>query len=268
MTLEARRQHMTADTQQDLGDIAGTIEILRNRLRAVPGDQRARMFLFQILCVEGAWEKARAQLKMLAELSPDARMLSLAYNQAIDGEVARRDACGGGASAPLLRASPGWVSDLADAFAADAHSAAAMRARAFDASPDAPGDVDGRPFDYMFDGDGRFGPAFEAIIAGRWGLMPFCVVEQIKSEGPVDLRDTVWLPVEIRLRDGGAVAALLPARYPDTELQDDLALRLGRRTDWHGTDPVRGLGQRVWTTSTGEDIGILSFRTIRFTSLS
>jgi protein involved in temperature-dependent protein secretion len=111
----------------------------------------------------------------------------------------------------------------------------------------------------------RIGPALEAIVAGRWGLIPFAALEEIRAEGPVDLRDLVWLPVELRFREGGTAAALLPARYPGTEEEADAELRLARRTVWREEDgALRGLGQRVWTTSAGDDIGILSFRSIRF----
>lgn len=264
MIAKTDAREATAEAQLRDGDIAAVLATLRDQLRATPDDQRARMFLFQALCLEGAWDKARAQLKALATLSPEAQLLAVAYNLAIDGETARAAACRGVDSAPLLHASPGWAVDLANAFAADPQGAAEMRTRAFESARDTPGEIDGVPFAYLFDGDERFGPTFEAIIAGKWGLLPFCAVEEIRTDGPADLRDVVWLPAEIRLREGPAVAALLPVRYPGSELQEDRALRLGRRTEWHETDALRGCGQRVWTTDRGHDVGILSFRRIRF----
>lgn len=267
----AREQDMTEaeiDTRLRNGDLDAIRGDLADTLRARPDDQRARMYLFQLYCISGEWDKARIQLKALAQLSPEAQMLSVAYNLAIEGEVARSAACRGLDPAVLLDASPIWAVELANAFAADPRGAAEMRARAFDSSPDTPGEVDGRAFDYLFDGDGRFGPAFEAIVAGRWGLLPFCAVEEIRTDGPVDLRDLAWLPAEVRLREGGSVAALLPVRYPDTEHEADSQLRLARRTEWReDQELVRGVGQRVWTTSSGEDVGILSFRHIRFAPL-
>ncbi|MGK6324467.1 type VI secretion system accessory protein TagJ [Sphingomonas sp. DT-51] len=261
----AKDLEATIGLQVRSGDIAGAIERLREGLRDRPDDQRARMFLFQLHCINGVWDKARAQLRALAQLSPEAQMLAVAYNKTIDGEIVRDLACGGVDPAELLHASPIWAVDLANAFAAGADEAAEMRARAFDASPDTPGEVDGQPFDYIFDGDGRFGPAFEAIVGGRWGLLPFCAVEEIKTDGPIDLRDLVWLPAEVRLRDGGSVAALLPARYPGAAAEEDAQLRLAQRTEWReGDTVVRGAGQRVWTLSNGDDVGILSFRQIRF----
>jgi type VI secretion system protein ImpE len=269
MLKDKTADHSDAAELLRTSDIASARSALNAALRERPDDQRARMFLFQLHCIDGAWDKARAQLRALAQLSPEAQMLAVAYNKTIDGEIARGAACGGADPAELLHDAPIWAVDLANAFAAGNADAAEMRARAFDASPNTPGEVDGRPFDYLFDGDGRFGPAFEAVIGGRWGLLPFCTVEEIRTEGPVDLRDLVWLPAEVRLREGGSVAALLPVRYPGVETEADARLCLAQRTEWRDCGAaVHGAGQRVWTTSTGEDVGILSFRQIRFTPLS
>ncbi|RYY32020.1 MAG: hypothetical protein EOP59_19840, partial [Sphingomonadales bacterium] len=65
------------------------------------------------------------------------------------------------------------------------HDAAdAARERAFDAAPDTPGALDDVEFEWIADADSRFGPTFEAIIAGQYGLVPFSVIEKITSPGP------------------------------------------------------------------------------------
>ncbi len=111
--------------------------------------------------------------------------------------------------------------------------------------------------------DGRFGPSFEAIMAGHWGLIGFDQIAEIKSEGPVDLRDLVWLPVEISLRSGHSAAALLPVRYPGTEVAGDDALRLARSTDWwDGPSGQYGIGQHLWFVEDGTELDMLSLRRI------
>ncbi|USI74902.1 type VI secretion system accessory protein TagJ [Sphingomonas morindae] len=245
------------------GEIAEARAGLVATLRARPDDQRARMALFQLLCVAGAWDKAEAQLRALAALSPEARMLEMAYGQALAAEAARARACAGAAPAPLLAEAPAWAATLAATIGPDADPA--RRAEALDACPDTAGTLNGAPFAYLFDADTRFGPMLEAIVAGRWGLLPFAALEAIDIEGPRDMRDLVWLPASLRLRAGPTLAALLPVRYPGTEAEPDDALRLARRTEWRGADgQVRGVGQRSWTISTGEDFGLLDIRQIRF----
>ena len=100
---------------------------------------------------------------------------------------------------------------------------------------------------------------------GRYGLIAFSEVERIESEGPKDLRDLVWYPVQIHFKEGQSVAALLPARYPGTEGSDDTAERMGRSTSWK-VQPAGevGSGQHLLALSSGEERGLLSLRTLVF----
>ena len=187
-----------ADALLRAGDLDGARAALVEAVRRAPSDQPVRMFLFQLLCVSGEWDKASAQLRALAQLSPEAQMLAVAYNQAVEAELFRAKVFAGEAQPALLVKSSAWAGDLAGALAAlcqgRTDDAAALRDQAFDAAPDTPGDLDGTAFDWIADGDTRFGPAMEAIIAGQWGLLPFDCIEKIESEGPKDLRDIVWYP--------------------------------------------------------------------------
>ena len=253
-----------------LVDIPATLSRLTMTLRAQPADQQARMFLFQLLCVDGQWEKAHAQVRALAQLSPEAQMLAAVYGKTIAGESARTACFAGRGKAALLIDPSGWAADLIAAIdaevAGDAARGVQMRSDSFDRCPPIFGTVDGRPFGALYDGDMRFGPTLEAIVAGRWGMIPFSAIDEIITSGPVDLRDLVWLPAEIRIREGPSLAAMLPVRYPGVERETHDDLRLARRTEWRDTPyAVHGAGQRMWTTDAGDDVGILSFRHITFT---
>lgn len=226
------------------------------------------MFLFSLLCIGGEWEKARTQLNALAGISPEARMLSIVYGQAIDAE-AERAAVFEGCERANVHAGGDWTGSLADALYAEAdgrHEAAAeTRMSALDGAPDTPGELDGTRFDWIADADARFGPAFEAVIGGRYGLVAFDAVERITSEGPRDLRDVVWYPVQIAFREGQSAAALLPARYPGSEASAQPDERLGRATNWSdGPGSQAGSGQHLWTLSNEEDRGLLGVRTLIF----
>lgn len=259
---------LDADELLRAGDIDGARATLIETLRARPADEKARMFLFQLLCLVGDWEKARKQLEALASLSPEAQMLAVAYGQAIAAEAVRADVFAGHAPLESLIASE-WVKGLAEAIhcyaTGEAERGAELRDAAFDAAPDSAGTLDGESFEWLADADSRFGPAFEAIIAGRYGVVPFDVVERIESDGPEDLRDILWYPVQIAFRMGQSVAAFLPARYPGSEYAADPADRLGRATHW--TDEPwgqAGSGQHLWMLSNGQERGLLSLRTLTF----
>lgn len=261
-----------ADIRWRDGDIEGTRAALVARVKAAPGDIPTRMFLFQLLALCGDWDKARIQLDTLARLSPSAQMLAVAYGQAIDAERQRAAAMAGEAEVPVLARGGDWIDDLAAALMLDARgdatAALSRRDAALDAAPDTAGTlhgVDGTEpiaFDWIADADPRFGPALEAIIGGRWGLLPFDAIELLTSAGPADLRDMIWFPVEVRLRAGGSVAAMLPARYPGSHAATDAAHRMGVRTDWN--DAGHGIGQRVLMTSGDAEVGLLALRRVQF----
>jgi type VI secretion system protein ImpE len=257
-----------ADERLRSGDIEGARAALVDAVRSSPADERARMFLFQLLCVNGEWDKATAQLQALARLSPEAQMLSVVYGQVIAAEALRAEVFAGRAPIEQLVPSP-WAQDLVEAIGAyasgDNERAAAARERAFDAAPDTSGTLDGQAFEWIADADSRWGPSFEAIIAGRYGMVPFDVVERIESEGPRDLRDTVWYPVQIAFRSGQSVAAFLPARYPGSERASDPAERLGRATGWSDAAwGQAGSGQHLWLLSGDEERALLSLRSLVF----
>ena len=257
---------LDADESLREGDLDGARAALIEAVRARPADTQARMFLFQLLAVAGEWDKARQQLEALAKLSPEAQMLSVVYGQAIAAETVRADVFAGRARIrPLVEAD--WIEPLAESIqlyaAGDSSRAAECRDAAFDSAPDTPGELDGVRFDWIADADARFGPAFEAIVGGQYGLVPFDAIESIRSEGPRDLRDIVWYPVEIGFRSGQSVAAFLPARYPGTESSTESAERLARATGWAEAPwGQSGSGQHLWILSGGEECGLLSLHSL------
>lgn len=253
-----------ADELLAAGDLEGARAALVETVRSAPADQSARLFLLQLMMIGGEWDKARAQAKALASLSPQAEMLSVLCGQLIAGESQRQDAFAGRQPFKVLVPTSQWVDDLAAALTAaaagDHERASTLRDQAFDAAPDTPGECDGRRFVWIADADARFGPCLEVIIAGSWGLVPFEAVEAINSEGATDLRDLAWLPVQLALRSGQTAAAFIPTRYPETA-GADAALRLARATTWRsGPLGDTGVGQRLFAVSDGDDIPILSIR--------
>jgi len=253
-----------------LGDLAGARVALVEIVKSRPNDAQARMFLFQLLALLGEWDKARLQLNTLAQLSPEAQMLSVAYGQAIEAEAVRAKAWAGVGTVKVHGADEGWPLALAAAighFARDETAEGeAARDAAFEEAGDTPGNFDGVEFEWIASADSRLGPAFEAIIGGVWGIVPFEAVSQITSSGVRDLRDLVWYPVEIMFRSGQSAAALLPCRYPFTERDGTDQERLGRATSWEGgASGDLPSGQQLFVLSGGEEVGLLDLRTLTFT---
>lgn len=252
-----------ADTLLQSGDLDGARRVLVEAARQDPADIPTRLFLFQLLALARDWDKAASQLTTLARLAPETQMLSVVYGQAIAAEREREAVFDGISRAPIHGLST-WAGGVSEALHLTAQQkfdeAEAVRAAAFDAAPDTPGTLDDRKFDWIADADATFGPTVEAIIGGHYGLLPFDQIAEISAEGPRDLRDLVWYPVEITMKSGPRVAALLPVRYPGAS--DDPGERLSRTTSWR--DDGSGRGQHLWMLSDDSETGLLGVRSLKF----
>lgn len=250
------------------GDIRGARSALIEEVRANPGDPRVRMFLFQLCALTGEWDRAKSQADTLGKLDPAAKMLSVAYAQCIDAEARRAEVMAGRELVALL--SPvDWGATLAEGIRlrqSDSPGAEEALEAAFEQAPTSGGTLDdGTAFEWIADADPRFGPTIEAIIAGRYGLMPFAALEALTIHPPHDLRDTVWVPAEFALRQGIKVAGFIPVRYPGSEASKDPAIVMGQATDWTEANGGEvGLGQRLLVLSDGSDRPLLSVRRIDF----
>jgi len=249
------------------GDPEAALAALQARVRGEPANPKLRVFLFQLLCVLGDWERARAQLKALADLDADSLALAHVYGTTISCELLRREVFAG-AKTPLLMGEPlPWVAPLVHALALGAQGrgseAAALRAEALEKAGSVPGKIDGHAFQWIADGDSRLGPVCEAMIEGRYYWVPFERIRSVGFETPTDLRDLVWTPVKLGLVNGGETAALIPVRYPGSESDPEGLIRLARKTEWDevAPDTFHGRGQRVIATDSDE-YALLSIRRI------
>src|SRR5215470_7047535 len=249
------------------GDPAGALKALQDEVRAKPQDAKLRVFLFQLLCVLGQWERALNQLDVAAQLDASALAMAQMYREAIRCEALRAKVFQG-ATAPMVFGQPEeWLALLVESLLLSGRGkpkeAAELRAQAFDQADATSGTLDDKPFAWIADADSRLGPVLEAIINGRYYWVPFARVTKITIEEPEDLRDVVWMPAHLEFTNGGESVALVPTRYPGSELSEDGQILLARKTVWSeaGPDAYHGLGQRLFATDDGET-GLMDVRTI------
>ncbi len=262
---------MTPEDHLKAGDPAGALDALTALVKAKPGDGKLRIFLFQLLCVLGQWDRAIRQLKVCGEISAEALQMAQAYREAIICEVYREKVFAG-TKAPLVFGEPQeWLAWLIEAqkllATGQVQAAADLRAKAFDAAPATAGEIDGQRFDWIADADMRFGPVLEAIVNGRYFWLPFDQIREITFDPPTDLRDAVWTAATLTLANDGEVVAFIPTRYPFSGQKGDGAEKLSRATSWTdaGAETFTGLGQRLLSTDQG-DVALLDARVIRFDS--
>ena len=256
-----------AERSVKAGDPAAALAQLQEQVRAKPADPKLRVFLFQLLCVVGQWERALNQLKVASSLDPAALAMEQTYGEAVRCEAIRDEVFKGNKS-PLIFGEPDqWlallIESLLQAGRGELERSHDLRSRAFDEAPASPGNVDGRSFEWIADADSRLGPVLEAVINGRYYWVPFARLNRIQIEPPEDLRDMVWMPAHLDFENGGESVALIPTRYPGSEHASDGLIALARKTVWDEVAPNihQGLGQRIFTTDI-DDVPLLEVRAI------
>lgn len=259
-----------AEQSLKVGDPAAALAQLQEQVRAKPADAKLRIFLFQLLCVVGQWERALNQLDVASGLDPEALAMAKTYGDAVRCEAIRRDVFEGKKSPMIFGQPDQWLALLIESLLAagngETERSQQLRSRAFEEAPASYGDIDGRPFTWIADADSRIGPVLEAVINGRYYWVPFSRLTTIEIEPPHDLRDVVWMPAHLGFENGGESVALIPTRYPGSESAGDGLLALARKTVWEeiAPDAHRGLGQRILATDT-DDAPIMEVRRISLT---
>ncbi|MCH2163560.1 MAG: tetratricopeptide repeat protein [Marinovum sp.] len=260
---------MQAEELLKAGDLDGALDALQGAVRADAGNSALRIFLFQLLCVRGEWDRAVKQLKVSAEMDGAATPMAQTYREGIICEV-YRDKVFAGEKEPLIFGEPQeWIALMVEALKANAAGKAAeaaeLRAKAFDAAPTSSGEMDGKPFEWIADSDMRLGPLLEVVVNGKYYWMPFTALKRIVMEDPADLRDVVWTPATLTFVNGVDTVALIPTRYAGTVQNGDFAQKLARSTGFEdiGAETFIGVGQRLWATDQG-DAPLMDVRAIAF----
>ena len=248
------------------GDPAGALKLLQDQVRAAPQDAKLRVFLFQLLCVLGQWDRALNQLNVAGELDASTLSMVQTYRETIQCERLRAEVFAG-KRVPMLFGEPQpWLALLIEALLREGRGevsdARRLRAQALEEAPATSGNADGKAFEWLSDADSRLGPVLEAIVNGRYYWVPMSRLSRVEVEAPSDLRDCVWTPAHLLFSNGGEVVGFIPTRYVGSE-SGDAAHALARRTDWTDAGPGQyiGLGQRMLNTDT-DDLPLMDLRVL------
>jgi type VI secretion system protein ImpE len=249
------------------GDPAAALDDLQKQIRVHPANAKLRVFLFQLLCVLGQWERALNQLKVASGLDAGVLAMAQTYGEAVRCEAIRRDVFDGKKSPMVFGEPEQWLALLIESLLVagrgDAARANELRVQAFEEAETSRGTLNDQPFEWIADADSRLGPVLEAVINGRYYWVPFSRLARVTMEAPVDLRDFVWMPAQMQFENGGESVALIPTRYPGSEQSSDGLIALARKTLWEqrGEETHHGLGQRILATD-GGDVPLMDVRTL------
>ncbi len=226
---------MTVRELYQAGKLSEAIQALGAELRDDPANAKKRIFLFELLCFAGEYDRAEKHLDVLAQAGPDAATGCLLYRAALYAERSRCD----------LFAKKEYPPLPADAGAVK-------------------GTWNGKPFESLEDADPRIGPRIEIFAAGQYMWLPLAHVASIEIPEPKRLRDLLWSPALVRTgkafkgQELGEV--LSPVVSPFSFQHADDAVKLGRATVWEEReDGVIPFGQKMMLVD-GEDVPILELR--------
>lgn len=253
------------------GNLDGALTHAKGDVRDNPGDPEARARLFQMFCLNGEWDRAEAQLETLLTASSVQAPIWKQFQMLMRLERQRREAHDS-ATAPAIVGEPqDWMAAFAKAFelhqSGDIAGGARIREDALADAPATPGNCDGTEFEWLMDGDSRYGPMLEAFLPteGDYCWVPFSALTSIRIEKPSQINHFVWVPAHFTWVDGRVLHGFVPTRYLTADPSADPSHALARGTDWldAGEGVHTGIGQRV-LMSADDDFPLLEIGETRF----
>jgi len=244
----------TAKEMLEAGDLRGAIAALTDEVKKNPTDTPRRIFLFELLCFAGEWDRAEKQIDVIGQQSPEAALGVLAYRNNLTAERERARLFATGAAPHFLTEPPAYIDQHVEAIrhlsAGEAASARELLDRAEEERPALSGKWNGEAFEDFRDYDDFVGPVLELIVKDQYAWLPFEQIRRVEIEAPRKLRDLVWAPARIEAADQTVGEVFVPALYARSSEHASDAVRLGRETQWEpaGDGLVAGAGLRLFLT--------------------
>lgn len=253
------------------GNFDAALSAAKVAVRDDPGNPDARAQLFQVFCLNGEWDRADAQLEALLTSNQVQAPIWKQFQILTKLEGQRQDAHASAVAPAIVGEPEDWMVGFAKAFelhmSGDVEGGAVLREESLGDASAAAGSVDGKAFDWLMDGDSRFGPMLEAFLPteGDYCWVPFTALTSLRIEKPTQLNHFVWAPAHFTWKDGRVLHGYVPARYVGSEVSKNRDHTLSRGTNWAdaGSGVFVGLGQRVLLSSE-DDFPILDLREARF----
>lgn len=214
---------MKPKTLLEAGRLDEAIEALGAELREQPEDVQRRMFLFELLCFAGNFDRAGKQLSILAENDASSRAGSMFYRTVLDAEQFRQSLFASG-NFPVS-----------------------------DGAPSGPGAWNGQNFGVLEDADPRTGSHFEFITVSGYHRIPLRDITTVEIDPPARLRDLIWargrLQVRYEAQSDDTLEVLIPVLTPGAAKHSDPQVRLGRVTVWENDGGAEvPYGQKMYQT--------------------
>jgi type VI secretion system protein ImpE len=235
------------------GQLKEAVTAATEEVKKHPNDFARRLFLAELLCISGDLERADKHLDVLGHQDPQAIPAMQVFRQLVRAEQVRQDFYNEGRVPDFLGQPSTTIRLLLEASIAlregKPGEAASLLAQVEEQRPRVSGTCDGTAFHDLRDLDDLNAPILEVYTtAGKYFWVPLDAIESIEFRPPARPRDLLWRRAHLIVRDGPDGEVYLPALYAGSHKDPEDRVRLGRVTDWKGSDgePVRGVGQRTW----------------------
>ena len=234
------------------GRLDEAIETCAKAVQEHPGQPNDRDLLSQLLCFTGQYERADKHLEVLATQFADREPVIALIRHLIRAATAREQFYEEGRLPEFFTEPPDYVRRHLEASISirrgEPREAARLLSQAEEARPAMSGRCNGTPFRDLRDADDLTAPLLETFTTtGKYYWVPFEQIRRIMlhpTESPLDI---LWRRCQIQIRGGTNGIMYLPQLYVGSFRSADESIRVGRSTEWLGSDgePVRGVGHRI-----------------------
>ena|SRR5437868_6908524 len=261
---------MNAGDLYKAGKLQDAIDAQIKEVRASPGDQARRLFLFELLAFAGDLDRAQKQVEAVKYTELELEAATLAYRKLLDTERLRRRLFSEGLAPKFLQEPPAHLHHRLEAVNALRQGrraeAAELLQKAGDASPQVQGSLNDKPFTALRDCDDLCAGILEVMTKGIYYWVPWEHIASVSMNAPRFPRDLLWAPARLEMRGGDAGDVFLPVLYHGSHAHADDQVKLGRMTDWQGEEgggPVLGLGLRTYLVD-DDPSTLLEWRQLQF----
>jgi type VI secretion system protein ImpE len=261
---------MTPKELLEVGRLDEAVQELTNQVKARPGDTSLRVFLFELLCFEGAFDRAAKQLDVIASQGDglNTELAVQVYRDLIAAERVRQQVFHNGALPKFFLSPPSYADQyvmLVKKMAQAPKEAVNLLPAAEEQFPAMAGRLGDRPFSSFRDADDRVAPILEVFHSGSYLWLPLEQIKSLQVSEPHSLRDLVWVHARVETYEESVGDVFVPALYVDTHAHRNDQVRLGRLTEWQAVEDqlVYGAGQRVFLVDDHET-SLLELRDVQF----